>query len=235
MLSTVTVTGSDAHCRPIASRATAVTLWMPLLAVVVFHGTADGAEDTSAPYAVPWNTTTASNGIHSVTAVARDAIGLQWASDPGTVTVDNIPPTVTVNQAAGQADPTNVSPINFTVVFSETVNDFTVGDVTISGTAGGAKTVILTGGPTTYNVAVSGMTSGTVIASVAAGVAHDAAGNGNTASTSIDNTVTFSTLTTRFENTDPSITYTEGSASSGQVPDWWHGSRSRGWSGDTAS
>ena len=55
-----------------------------------------------------------------------------------------------------------------------------------------------------------------------------AAGNGNTASTSIDNTVTFSTLTTRFENTDPSITYTEGSASSGQIPDWWHGSRSRG-------
>src|SRR5882672_7664515 len=158
-----------------------------------------GAEDTSAPYAVPWNTATASNGTHSVTAVARDAVGLQWASDPVTVTTDNTPPTVTVNQAAGQADPTNVSPINFTVVFSEAVNDFTVGDVTISGTAGGAKTVLLTGGPTTYNVAVSGMTSGMVIASVAAGVAHDAAGNGNTASTSTDNSVAF-------DNTPPTVT-----------------------------
>ena len=33
-------------------------------------------------------------------------------------------PTVTINQAAGQADPTNASPINFTVVFSEAVTGF---------------------------------------------------------------------------------------------------------------
>src|SRR4029078_12545415 len=30
-------------------------------------------------------------------------------------TVDKVVPTVTINQAAGQADPTNVGPINFTV------------------------------------------------------------------------------------------------------------------------
>jgi hypothetical protein len=51
---------------------------------------------------------------------------------------------------------------------------------------------MVTGSGTTYNVAVSGMTTGgTVIASIAATVAHDAAGNGNTASTSTDNTVTY--------------------------------------------
>ena len=44
---------------------------------------------------------------------------------------------MTINQAAGQADPTNASPINFTVVFSEPVTGFTDGDVTLSGTAGG--------------------------------------------------------------------------------------------------
>ena len=45
---------------------------------------------------------------------------------------------------------------------------------------------------TTYDVAVSGMRrSGTVQASVAANVAQDAAGNGNRASTSADNSVTF--------------------------------------------
>ena len=39
---------------------------------------------------------------------------------------------------------------------------------------------------------------------------------------------------TRFENTDPAIVYTPGSPS-GPPPAWWHGSRSRGWSAETAS
>ena len=34
-----------------------------------------GAEDTTAPYSVTWNTTTATNGSHTLTAVARDAAG----------------------------------------------------------------------------------------------------------------------------------------------------------------
>ena len=38
---------------------------------------------------------------------------------------------MTINQAAGQADPTNASPINFTVVFSEAVTGFTGSDVTL--------------------------------------------------------------------------------------------------------
>ena len=41
---------------------------------------------------------------------------------------------MTINQAAGQADPTNASPINFTVVFSEAVTGFHGADVTLSGT-----------------------------------------------------------------------------------------------------
>ena len=87
--------------------------------------------------------------------------------------VDTTAPTVTINQTGGQADPTNVSPINFTVVFSDSVSDFTTGDVTLSGTAG-ATTATVTGSGTTYNVAVTGATdSGTVVATVAAGIAHD--------------------------------------------------------------
>ena len=105
-----------------------------------------------------------------------------------------VAPTVTINQAGGQADPTGTSPINFTVVFSEVVTGFATGDVTVTGTAGGAKTATVTGSGTTYNVAVTGMTTaGTVIASIAAGVAVDGAGNGNTASTSTDNIVTWAT------------------------------------------
>ena len=108
-----------------------------------------------------------------------------------TFTVPVTPLTVTINQAVGQADPTGTSPINFTVVFSAPVTDFATGDVTLSGTAG-ATTAIVTGSGTTYNVAVSGMTqSGTVIATILAGVAQDAASTPNQASTSTDNTVTY--------------------------------------------
>lgn len=106
---------------------------------------------------------------------------------------DTTPPTVTINQAAGQADPASSSPLNFTVVFNEAVTDFTASDVNFSGsTAGGTLSAAVTGGPTTYNVAVSGMTtSGAVVATVPANSAVDTAGNNNTASTSTDNTVTF--------------------------------------------
>src|SRR4051812_12065770 len=120
-------------------------------------------------------------------------------STDNTVTYDTIAPTVTINQASTQVDPTNASPIHFTVVFSEAVSDFDFTDVTLSGTAG-ATTAIVTGSGTTYDVAVSGMTSdGSVIASLAGGVAHDAATNASTASTSTDNTVTYDT-------TAPSVT-----------------------------
>src|SRR5205809_987801 len=55
-----------------------------------------GAEDTSAPYSVSWNTTTASNGSHTLTAVATDLLGGTWTSDPVAVTVfnDTTPPSV---------------------------------------------------------------------------------------------------------------------------------------------
>ena len=108
---------------------------------------------------------------------------------------DTTKPDVTINQAGGQADPTNGSPVNFTAVFSEAVTGFVTGDVTLGGTAGattGAVTEIAPNDGTTYNVAVSGMASdGTIIATIAAGVAQDAASNTNNASTSTDNTVTY--------------------------------------------
>ena len=55
-------------------------------------GAALGAEDITAPYSVSWDTATASDGWHTLTAVARDPSGLQFSSDPVTVTVSNTPP-----------------------------------------------------------------------------------------------------------------------------------------------
>src|SRR5437762_8557549 len=83
----------------VRARVSAVGL---LVAGVQFQldGVNLGAEDTSAPYSVSWDTTTTSNGFHTLMAVARDALGIRFTSDPVTVTVSNTsppppPPTVT--------------------------------------------------------------------------------------------------------------------------------------------
>ena len=38
-------------------------------------GTNFGAEDTTAPYSIAWDTTSSSNGSHTLTALARDGAG----------------------------------------------------------------------------------------------------------------------------------------------------------------
>ncbi|MGI8808137.1 MAG: beta strand repeat-containing protein [Acidimicrobiales bacterium] len=126
------------------------------------------------------------------------------------LTGDTTPPTVTINQAAGQAGTTGVAPINFTATFSEAVTGFTGSDVVFTGsTAGGTKTATVTGGPTIYNVEVTGMTTpGTVVASIPAGAAVDLGGNANTASTSTDNSVTWNPTTFSIDD----ITRAEGDA-----------------------
>ncbi len=106
-------------------------------------------------------------------------------------TLDQTPPTVTIDAAAGQASPTSTAPVFFTVQFSEQVTGFGPASVLLSGsTTGGPLTASVAGGPTLYSVAVSGMTSaGTVVATIPAGAVTDLAGNPNTASTSTDNLV----------------------------------------------
>ncbi len=47
------------------------------------------------------------------------------ASDADSTILDTVAPSVTINQASGQADPTNASSIHFTAVFSEPVSGFT--------------------------------------------------------------------------------------------------------------
>ncbi|MCA1602919.1 MAG: DUF1929 domain-containing protein, partial [Acidobacteria bacterium] len=48
-----------------------------------------GAEDTTSPYSVTWNSTTATNGSHTLTEVARDAAGNTATSAGVSVTVNN--------------------------------------------------------------------------------------------------------------------------------------------------
>jgi hypothetical protein len=51
-----------------------------------------GAEDTTAPYSVMWDTTTATNGAHTLTAVARDAAANSTTSAGVGVSVSNTAP-----------------------------------------------------------------------------------------------------------------------------------------------
>ena len=168
-----------------------------------------GVSGSGSQYTVTANTGTGS-GTLGLNLVDNDSI-LDASANPlgGTgagngnftgqsYTIDKTQPSVTINQATGQADPTSASPINFTVTFNETVTGFAAGDISFAGsTVGGTLTATVTGTGPTYNVAVSGMTgSGSVVVSVPAGAATDAAGNASLASTSTDNSVTFGTVDT---------------------------------------
>jgi len=136
------------------------------------------------------------NGSYALTFTASNG-NLPNAVQSFTLVVNTAGPSVTINQAAAQPDPTSGSPIMFTVVFSAAVTGFATGDVTITGTTGGTKVGTVSAvSATRYDVAVSGMTTGgTVIATVAANVALGAGGRPNLASTSTDNQVTWAPVT----------------------------------------
>ena len=74
----------------------------------LLDGVALGAEDTVAPYSVAWNTTTATNATHTLSARARDAAGNIGTAANITVTVSNAvadvtPPTVSLTAPANAA------------------------------------------------------------------------------------------------------------------------------------
>ncbi|NCP04703.1 MAG: lamin tail domain-containing protein, partial [Deltaproteobacteria bacterium] len=121
-----------------------------------------------------------------------------------TYTVDNLPPTVTVNQAVGQADPANAPPVKFTVQFSEPidVSTFTVSDITNNGKAPVITwSIVDSGDQTKFALSATAIAgNGFLIPSIAANQVTDAAGNNNSASTNKDNVVYFN------DNEPPSVT-----------------------------
>jgi len=73
----------------------------------LLDGASLGAEDTTSPYSVSWNTTTVGNGSHTLTATARDAAGNRTTSSAVTVTVSNSspPPTTRFEESAATLAP----------------------------------------------------------------------------------------------------------------------------------
>src|SRR6266699_5893700 len=173
-----------------------------------------GAEDTTAPYSISWNTTTASHGSHTLIAVARDLLGLQYTSHSVSVTVfnDSTPPTVSITA------PANGATVSGTISVSADASD-NVGvagvQFLLDGAALGAED---TAAP--YSVALDTTKVANGSHTLAA-TARDAAGN---RATSLAVTVTVSNAV-RFEETDSSVTLTSG----------WASDASRSWSAGTAA
>jgi hypothetical protein len=155
------------------------------LVVNVDDADVDGQALTFTPGAITYAMT-------AIPALPAQPVTATPASSTSTVgTPDTTKPDVTIDEAAAQADPTSDPTIHFTAVFSEPVTGFDSADVSLgASTAGGPLTTVVTGGPSTYDVAVSGMTqTGDVVAAIPTGGAQDGSGNPSTASTSADNTV----------------------------------------------
>jgi hypothetical protein len=131
-----------------------------------------------------------------LSGAAQDALGNLSSASTSTdnrVTVDNVAPSVTVNQAPGQSDPALTQPVNFLVVFSETITGLTASDFSYNGSTAEISNALLnvSGSGNTYTVSVRNITSnGELKLSLPAGAAIDSLGNASTASTSSDNSVT---------------------------------------------
>ena len=128
---------------------------------------------------------------------------------------DNTGPTVTITSSSGDCgDTVNSTTLSYTVTFSESTSNFVVGDITVTGTANGSSPEAsnFAGSGTTYTFdVVQGSSDGTVIVSVAAGVATDAAVNLNTASDSC--TFTIDTSVAASDTSDTSTASTGGTCS----------------------
>ncbi|WP_415063957.1 Ig-like domain-containing protein [Bdellovibrio sp.] len=150
--------------------------------------------------------------VYTVTAtpVVEGAVSLQYqvgkAQDAGgnsntasntlSSTYDSIAPTASLSSIAG--DPFKSSSFDVTTTFSESVTGFAAGDITVTnGTVSG-----FSGSGTTYTFTVTPTAQGLVTVAVNAGVATDAAGNGNTAATN---------LTRTYDSVQPSLSLSSAS------------------------
>lgn len=186
-----------------------------------------GAEDRSAPYSITWNTANVSNGSHTLVAVARDALGLRYNSEPVRVTVSNdtTPPTVSISAPASGATVSG----SVEVTAAATDNTGVAGvQFKLDGANLGAED---TSAP--YSIAWNTVNTSDGPHTLTA-VARDAAGN---VATSSAVTVTVANAvsppppppppsTTRIEETNAAVVFSG---------DWVHGDTTYAWSGTTAS
>jgi glucose/arabinose dehydrogenase len=90
----------------------------------LLDGAGLGAEDTTSPYSITWNTTATASGPHVLSARARDAAGNSSTAASVGVTVDNQPPTGSVAINGGAAA-TNTRAVTLTLSASDAFSSVT--------------------------------------------------------------------------------------------------------------
>ena len=182
---------------PATSTATATATDVPATSTATATATDVPPTSTATATLVPPTSTSTATDVPPTgtsTATAVPATATRTATVTNTPNVS--PFAVTINQAAGQVDPTTTRLLSFTAVFAEAVTGFTAADVDVVLTASTtcAPTVTVTGSGTTYNVALTLMRNEcTATVTIPAGGANSIARPGavNSASTSTDNAQTF--------------------------------------------
>jgi hypothetical protein len=172
---------TDAESIPISVVFTEAVTDFTLADVVVTNGTASNFQGSGTTYSFSIDPT--ANGTVTVNIAAGAANDLagnpSLAATEFTIVSDTGDPSVQLSTSAGT--PTNLAAIPFQAVFSETVTGFEASDITVTnGTVSNFQ-----GSGTTYSFDVTPVNDGDVTVSIAAGVAQDSAGNGNTAATPI--------------------------------------------------
>ena len=133
-----------------------------------------GAEDTSAPYSVSWDTTGVADGAHTLTAVARDAAGNTASAANVNVTVDNTAPSVSVSAPAEGATVSGTVAVNGTAADADAVAGV---QFRLDGQNLGAED---TSAPYSASWSTAGATNGPHTLTA---IARDRAGNTRTATT----------------------------------------------------
>src|SRR5213594_2404769 len=152
-----------------------------------------GAEVTTAPYTISWNTKTTTNGAHSLSTVARDAAGNTATSSAVSVTVDNAPPVISAvsSSSVGSSSAT----------ISWTTDEATDSQVEYGlTTAYGSTTVLNASLITAHSQALSSLAAGTLYHYRVK--SRDAVGN-----LAVSGDVTFTTLAPP-DTTPPTVSIT---------------------------
>ena len=160
--------------------------------VTVSVGTVSGSAACSGG---TFSTTLHVSGLTDGTGIAVNARQTDAAGNTGSasaaISKDTVAPTVTLTSAA--SDPTNASSIPVTVTFSESVTGFVAADLVVVN----ATVSAFSGSGALYTFTLTPLAAGSVTVDIAANVATDAVGNGNTVATQLRRTVTRSAPLTR--------------------------------------
>jgi hypothetical protein len=130
-----------------------------------------GAQDTAAPYAFSWNTTTATTGSHTLTAVAKDAAGNSTTSTGVTVSVSNdtTPPVISSVVA------TAITPVAATITWTTDEGSDSQVDYGLT-TAYGTSSTLDATAVTAHTMRLGSLTASTTYHARVR--SRDAAGNG---------------------------------------------------------